>query len=135
MMIPAAEVSAGAIPASPNGSGMDPLPSQNLFEHFASQSSTAAQTTTPAELGSDILNALENPIEQAQSFSAQMHDQQTATVSEGTTSSDEAGLGDMQFDRMLDSLSAMFDHATLMKLMSSCASQTSGAARTLLRGQ
>lgn len=134
-MIPATEVSTGAIPAAPNGGGMERIPSQNLFEHIASQSSTTAQATTPAELGADILSALENPIDQAQSFSARLRDNQGAVTSDAVNQGNASELGDMQFDRMLDSLSAMFDHATLMKLMSSCASQTSGAARTLLRGQ
>lgn len=141
-MIPATE--AGATPLSaPNGAGMDNLATQNLFEHIAGQQGSTLQATTPAELGSNIMNALENPIEQAQSFASALRAQREGHVassdhvssSNGMPSNGTEGLGDVQFDRMLDSLTAMFDHATLMKLMSSCASQTSGAFRTLLRGQ
>ncbi|QEM82574.1 hypothetical protein [Halomonas binhaiensis] len=136
MMIPATE--AGATPLSaPNASGMQNLTSQNLFEHIAGQQGTTLQATTPAELGSDLMNALENPIEQAQSFASALRAERAGHAPSGASvpGSDAEGLGDMQFDRMLNSLTAMFDHATLMKLMSSCASQTSGAFRTLLRGQ
>lgn len=136
-MIPATE--AGATPLSaPNAAGMENLTSQNLFEHIAGQQGTTLQATTPAELGSNIMNALENPIEQAQSFASALRaERETGHAPSGANGpgNETEGLGDMQFDRMLDSLTAMFDHATLMKLMSSCASQTSGACRTLLRGQ
>ncbi|MFM9272145.1 hypothetical protein ACJ7V3_18100 [Halomonas elongata] len=134
-MIPTTTIGAAA---PPNGAGTEVLAAQNLFEHMAQQSGMTLQATTPVELGTNILDALEGPLDKVQNFSDKLQDSdtmRTAPGSEGTAGEGAGGLEDMQFDRMLESFSAMFDHATLTKLMSSCASQTSGACKTLLRGQ
>ncbi|MBE0398773.1 hypothetical protein EI168_01440 [Halomonas sp. FME1] len=133
-MIPTTTI--GAAPP-PGGGGTEALAAQNLFEHMAQQSGVTLQATTPAELGSSILNSLEGPLDKVQNFSNRLQDSDVLRSSggEGVAGERAVGVEDMQFDRMLESFSTMFDHATLTKLMSSCASQMSGACQTLLRGQ
>ncbi|MDQ7729750.1 hypothetical protein [Halomonas sp. SpR8] len=131
-MIPTTTIGAAT---PPGGGGTEALAAQNLFEHMAQQSGVTLQATTPAELGTSILNSLEGPLDKVQNFSNKLQDSDAMRPSGGEDVAGEGGLEDMQFDRMLESFSTMFDHATLTKLMSSCASQMSGACKTLLRGQ
>ena len=133
-MIPTTTIGAAT---PPGGGGTEALAAQNLFEHMAQQSCVTLQLSTTAVLGSSILNSLEGPLDKVQSFSSRLHDSGAMRPSsgEGMAGEGAGGVEDMQFDRMLDSFSTMFDHATLTKLMSSCASQMSGACKTLLRGQ
>lgn len=151
-MTPTTSIGTEPMPVPSNGTDMMMQASQNLFEHMASTSSTTAQAITPAELGTNIMNMLEGPIERIQHFSVgweqgktdasqaainntSVDGGQATPSSEGSDSGEVAGLGDTQLDRMIESLSSMFDYATEARLLTSCASQVSGACTTLLRGQ
>lgn len=138
-MTPTTAIGAGPMPASASGPDLGALASQNLFEHMASTSGSTLQAVTPAELGGNLMSKLEGTIERIQNFSGRVGGDAGAPPSiadgEGMRSEEASGLGDPQFDRMIESFGAMFDHAVEARLISSCASQVSGACTTLLRGQ
>lgn len=125
--------------APSNSPDMGALASQNLFEHMASTSGTTLQAVTPAELGANIMNKLEGSIERVQNFSSRISENtdapQVASSTESMGGEEAGGLGDAQFERMIESFGALFDHAVEARLISTCASQVSGSCTTLLRGQ
>lgn len=136
-MTPTTALGAGS--AQPGVPDAGTLAAQNLFEHMAHTSGSSTQAVTPAELGASIIGKLEGTIERVQNFSNRVGgegDAAQSVTAGGTTEGNEAeALGDAHFERMIESFSAMFDHAVEARLMASGASQTSGACTTLLRGQ
>lgn len=138
-MIPTTALGAGPMPAQAALPETGALAPQNLFEHMARTSSSTQQAVTPAELGASVMSKLEGTIERVQNFAGRIGGEFEAAkptaAGEGTGGDKAEALGDAQFERMIESFSAMFDHAVEARLMASCASQTSGACTTLLRGQ
>lgn len=128
----------GASSIQPGVPDTGTLAAQNLFEHMAHTSGASTQAVTPAELGANIIDKLEGTIGRMQNFSQVSGEGQSAepVIADGPDGGNAAeGLGDAHFDRMIESFSAMFDHAVEARLLASGASQTSGACTTLLRGQ
>ncbi|MDN3556901.1 hypothetical protein [Halomonas maura] len=138
-MTPTTAIGAGPMPASASGPDLGALASQNLFEHMARTSGSTLQAVTPAELGGDLMSKLEGTIERIQNFTDRVGGDAGAPSSiadgEGMRSEEASGLGDSEYERMIASFGAMFDHAVEARLISSSASQVSGACKTLLRGQ
>lgn len=140
-------IGADVLPAQIQNPNLGLSTSQNLFEHAAQSSNAASQGITPAELGADIMSNLDGFIERVQHFSDRTigldSPSQTTTGGVETTqavfneaSTDAAGgLNDSHFDRIIESLSNVFDHAIETQMVVRGATQISGSANTLLRGQ
>lgn len=137
-MTPTTAIGAGPMPASASGPDLGALASQNLFEHMASTSGSTLQAVTPAELGGNLMSKLEGTIERIQNFPDRVGGDAGAPSSiadgEGVRSEEASGLGDPQFERMIESFGAMFDHAVDVRMVATCASQTAEACKRVTQG-
>ena len=117
------------------------LASQNLFEHIAQQAQGMSQGTSPMQLGEGVLNNIGGYLERARQFSERAENlgPKPLQVSDtGTTALPKEGaprMQDNQLEQVVGSLSRMFDHAIETQMVVRGATQVSGAANTLLRGQ
>ncbi|WP_244650810.1 MULTISPECIES: hypothetical protein [unclassified Pseudomonas] len=132
-------IAATAVPAQPPiadavGTGQV---SQNLFEHMARQPAVAPTGTSPAQLGAGVLDNLDGFFNRTQRFAERAADL-------GARQTDPAGAGhpapaqaaaDPQLQKVVESLSLMFDHSIETQMVVRGATQVSGAANTLLKGQ
>lgn len=142
-MTPTTPVGAGAVPT--NAPDMGTLASQNLFEHMAHTSSASSQGLSPADVGANLMNSLDGSIERLQSFSTRVGDagvdspsaSDGAEYSQATPQGAEAvgGADNKHFDRIIESLGSVFDHAIETQMVVRGTTQFSGAANTLLKGQ
>ena len=132
-------IGAGAVSGSVPDMGS--MASQNLFEYMAHTSNASFQGLSPADVGADIMNNLDGSIERLQNFSSRIVDspvvdggteylQPTSQGVEATGGPDER-----HFDRMIESLGSVFDHAIETQMVVRGTTQFSGAANTLLKGQ
>lgn len=134
-MLPTA---ANAVPAQPpivdtTGTGQV---SQNLFEHMAQQPAVATTGTSPAQLGAGVLDNLDGFFNRTQRFAERAADlgtHQADSVAGSSTAPHTAA--DPQLQKVVDSLSLMFDHSIETQMVARGATQVSGAANTLLKGQ
>lgn len=114
--------------------------SQNLFEHIASQASKGTAGVGPEQIGANLMERLNGFIERSQRFN------ESAEVSSGSevrpsasleppvaTESGRLGTGEM--DRLIASLSQVFDYSIETQMVVRGATQISGSANTLMRGQ
>ncbi|KKX26170.1 hypothetical protein [Rhizobium sp. LC145] len=130
-----------------------PQATQNLFEHVAAQAKALPEGAGPAQLGQEMLQNLKGFFERSGSFAerASSLTQRTPQATGGelvSAGSKGAGLADLpqtrnsaipvdqsQMDKVIQSLSMMFDHSIETQLVVRGTTQVSGAANTLLRGQ
>ncbi|WP_413043708.1 hypothetical protein [Pseudomonas sp. YJ42] len=131
-----------AISTSNLASGGQELASQNLFEHLASQAQSAGQGASPAQLGEGLVNGLDGFLERSQAFAARadsLSGSGPTAVDAQVSVVDQPGaptrMADAQLEKVAESLSRMFDHAIETQMVVRGATQISGAANTLLRGQ
>ena len=137
-MIPSAAV------ATPAVTGQDALAqaSQNLFEHMASSSKGMPAGAGPNQVGEGLMNRLNGFIDRSQHFS------ERATSSPGATQAsahnapvDKAGtvqpgqMNETQVDKLMSSLSRVFDYSIETQMVVRGATQISGSANTLMKGQ
>ncbi|GHB11844.1 hypothetical protein [Salinicola rhizosphaerae] len=146
-------------PVTPPGAGTPtPLPmadtqslnSQNLFEHMASQAGQSAPGTSPGELGSNLLNNLDGFVDRVNAFSKDAQIPETSapdrfapvSVRETSAAAPPADGGDTptafsdeSMSQVADSLARVFDHSIETTMVVRGATQVSGSANTLLRGQ
>ncbi|WP_353980364.1 hypothetical protein [Salinicola endophyticus] len=151
-------------PVTPPGAGTPmPLPtpdtqtleSQNLFEHMANLAGQPAQGPSPGQLGSDLLDNLDGFIERVNAFSRDAQVPATAEAPErltstlpghapdsaaqatapGDASDTPTALDDASVTRVADTLARVFDHSIETTMVVRGATQVSGSANTLLRGQ
>jgi hypothetical protein len=136
-------IAANAVPAQPPiadavGTGQV---SQNLFEHMARQPAIAPTGTSPAQLGAGVLDNLDGFFNRTQRFAERAADlgarpsdrpAGSPTVGHSTPS---PGPADQQLQKVVESLSLMFDHSIETQMVVRGATQVSGAANTLLKGQ
>lgn len=146
-MTPTTPIGAGSLPIQATDPNMGSLASQNMFEHIARTSSTSSQGITPAGLGSDVISNLDGFIERVQSFSSRTNSlespsltmtsglEQAQIASDGANADAAGGPGESDFDRMIESLSRVFDHSIETQMVVRGTTQISGSANTLLRGQ
>ncbi|RKD87184.1 hypothetical protein C8D96_0642 [Kushneria marisflavi] len=121
--------------------------SQNLFEHMASQASASHQTS-PSELGANLLDNLDGFFNRVSSFSQETGaDSVQASEPMAQVTTPENGLpvndgGDTPsvldneaMAKVVDSLGRVFDHSIETSMVVRGATQVSGSANTLLKGQ
>ncbi|GFZ64346.1 hypothetical protein PSE10B_08680 [Pseudomonas amygdali pv. eriobotryae] len=139
---PAASPAAAALP-SPGGGGV-PQASQNLFEHMAETSKGMPQGASPHQIGSNLMERLDGFIDRSRQFSerADALTQGNALQSDNhapspaTSAAQAPGkVGEPQVDRIVQSLGRMFDYSIETQMVVRGATQISGSANTLLKGQ
>lgn len=117
------------------------LASQNLFEHMAQQAQGLSQGASPAQLGEGLLNNLDGFLARAKNFTERANETTqpsplaNAAVEPKASGEAPAKVQDNQIEQVVGSLSRMFDHAIETQMVVRGATQVSGAANTLLRGQ
>lgn len=145
----------GAAPAtaalqSPGGGGAAQA-SQNLFEHMAETAKGMPHGASPHQIGSNLMERLDGFIDRSRQFSeradAMTHGSAPQPASEAAstlrTGADPAGkagtveskTGGPQVDQIVQSLGRMFDYSIETQMVVRGATQISGSANTLLKGQ
>lgn len=138
----------GAAPAtaamqSPGGGGV-PQASQNLFEHMAETSRGMPQGASPHQIGSNLMERLDGFIDRSRQMSERADAMTSGTAPQPTseaanafkTGADPAGkVGGPQVDQIVQSLGRMFDYSIETQMVVRGATQISGSANTLLKGQ
>lgn len=125
--------------------GMASQASQNLFEHMAQIAQGTAQGASPAQLGAGVMQNLNGFLDRVHRFAdrasalpslsnpinaSHMGALQPPGAANAAGKSTSAPL-----DSVIKSLSLMFDHSIETQLVVRGATQVSGAANTLLKGQ
>ncbi len=140
-MIPSAAV------ATPPVAGQDALAqvSQNLFEHMASSSKGMPAGAGPNQVGENLMQRLSGFIDRSQHFSerasgaATPHATASSPVSthqvEKSGTVEPGKTGEAQVDKLMASLSRVFDYSIETQMVVRGATQISGSANTLMKGQ
>lgn len=129
-----------AIPVVPLSAVSDVTAAQApgaAFEQIANEArSRALDATSPPQLGSAMLDNLSGYIERAGRFSAPgAATAASASVAPPGGSAPGPGMTSSQIDRVIASLSTVFNYSIETQLVVRGGTQISGAANTLLRGQ
>jgi hypothetical protein len=113
--------------------------SQTLFENMAQQSPAATTGSSPAQLGAGVLENLDGFFTRTQRFAERAANlsgaAQPPVPSGPDTATAHAPGADPQLQKVVESLSLMFDHSIETQMVVRGATQVSGAANTLLKGQ
>lgn len=135
----------GAAPAAaalqpPEGGGVARA-SQNLFEHMAETARGMPHGASPHQIGNNLMERLDGFIDRSRQFT-QRADAMSRGTPVGETASvpkaaaDPAGsVGGAQVDQLVHSLGRMFDYSIETQMVVRGATQISGSANTLLKGQ
>ncbi|WP_459199791.1 hypothetical protein [Pseudomonas tremae] len=138
----AASPAAAALPSPGGGAG--PQASQNLFEHMAETSKGMPQGASPHQIGSNLMERLDGFIDRSRQFSqradalTQGSAPQAASQPSVAAASDGQAVGKVggpQVDQIVQSLGRMFDYSIETQMVVRGATQISGSANTLLKGQ
>lgn len=147
---------AAAMP--PSGGALDAQASQNLFEHMAGSAKGMPQGASPHQIGEGLMERLNGFIDRSRSFSERAEGLQNGSGSGGASPSpatqsvaagDKPGaaqnvasngeapkkVGEQQVDQIVHSLGRMFDYSIETQMVVRGATQISGSANTLLKGQ
>jgi hypothetical protein len=128
---------------SPGGGGA-PQASQNLFEHMAETAKGMPQGASPHQIGTNLMERLDGFIDRSRQFSeradAMTHGAAPQPASEAAGSVKPSGdtpgkVGGPQVDQIVQSLGRMFDYSIETQMVVRGATQISGSANTLLKGQ
>lgn len=128
---------------SPGGGGV-PQASQNLFEHMAETAKGMPQGASPHQIGTNLMERLDGFIDRSRQFSeradAMTHGTAPQPASEAASSVKATGdtpgkVGGPQVDQIVQSLGRMFDYSIETQMVVRGATQISGSANTLLKGQ
>ncbi|MFB4392310.1 MULTISPECIES: hypothetical protein [unclassified Pseudomonas] len=137
--------STAALP--PSGGLQAPGASQNLFEHMANGAKGMPEGASPHQIGESLMQRLDGFIDRSRNFSARAETlgqagTQPALAPPHSPSSfasvaGEGGrkVGDPQMDQIVQSLGRMFDYSIETQMVVRGATQVSGSANTLLKGQ
>jgi len=138
-----------ALPPSGGQGGLQA--SQNLFEHMANSAKGMPAGASPHQIGEGLMERLNGFIDRSRNFS-----ERADTLSNGPTpATSPAGgaektfsatnasstgeppkkVGDQQIDQVVHSLGKMFDYSIETQMVVRGATQISGSANTLLKGQ
>lgn len=137
-MLPSVTTAVPVAPPSVDPTGASQA-SQNLFENMAQQSPAATTGTSPAQLGAGVLENLDGFFTRTQRFAERAANlggaAQPPVPSGPGTATTPAAWADPQLQKVVESLSLMFDHSIETQMVVRGATQVSGAANTLLKGQ
>nr|WP_165493603.1 MULTISPECIES: hypothetical protein [Pseudomonas] len=133
-------VSAAVATAAPTAAGQDVAQvSQNLFEHMASQAKGMPQGASPNQIGENLMERLNGFIDRSRGFSDSASVERTPYVSSSPVDKgagvEPGKVNEQQIDRLVGSLSRVFDYSIETQMVVRGATQISGSANTLLRGQ
>lgn len=150
-----ASLAAPATAALPPSGGPGGLQgSQNLFEHMAGNAKGMPQGASPHQIGDGLMERLNGFIDRSRSFSERA-DGLTSGSTPGPSSTPAAAgaekpasaqdlassgqppkkVGEQQVDQIVHSLGKMFDYSIETQMVVRGATQISGSANTLLKGQ
>jgi hypothetical protein len=147
---------AAAMP--PSGGALDVQASQNLFEHMAGSAKGMPQGASPHQIGEGLMERLNGFIDRSRSFSERAEGLQNGSGSgaaspspatQSVAAGDKPGaaqnvasngeapkkVGEQQVDQIVHSLGRMFDYSIETQMVVRGATQISGSANTLLKGQ
>jgi hypothetical protein len=139
---------AASATALPPSAGAGPAgASQNLFEHMANTAKGMPEGASPHQIGSGLMERLNSFIDRSRTFSERadlltnnpsappqvMADIRTS----GASPAAEPGkkVAEQQVDQIVHSLGKMFDYSIETQMVVRGATQISGSANTLLKGQ
>lgn len=133
-------VSAAVATATPAAAGQDVAQvSQNLFEHMASQAKGMPQGASPNQIGENLMERLNGFIDRSKGFSDSAAVERTPYTSSAPVDKgagvEPGKVNEQQIDRLVGSLSRVFDYSIETQMVVRGATQISGSANTLLRGQ
>jgi len=133
-------VSAAVATAAPTAAGQDVAQvSQNLFEHMASQAKGMPQGASPNQIGENLMERLNGFIDRSRGFSEGAAVERTPYASSSPVDKgagvEPGKVNEQQIDRLVGSLSRVFDYSIETQMVVRGATQISGSANTLLRGQ
>lgn len=121
--------------------------SQSLFEHMANASGSIQQGAGPQELGANLMERLNGFIDRSRGFSertdlvakgaapARTNEPGAAEKTVTPTAEAPKRVGEQQVNQLVQSLGKMFDYSIETQMVVRGATQVSGAANTLLKGQ
>jgi hypothetical protein len=151
---------AAAMP--PSGGALNAQASQNLFEHMAGSAKGMPQGASPHQIGEGLMERLNGFIDRSRSFSERAEGLQNGSASgaaspspatspapQAVSAGDKPGaaqnlasngeapkkVGEQQVDQIVHSLGRMFDYSIETQMVVRGATQISGSANTLLKGQ
>ncbi|SBW81697.1 hypothetical protein PVE_R1G3815 [Pseudomonas veronii 1YdBTEX2] len=150
MTVSLATTATAALP--PSGGQVDLQASQNLFEHMTDSAKGMPAGAGPQQIGEGLMERLNGFIDRSQNFSkradaltngsmvgnavAPAGTQQFASLPNGAAAGEPATkVADQQIDQIVQSLGRMFDYSIETQMVVRGATQISGAANTLLKGQ
>lgn len=142
-MLPSAAV------ATPPVAGQDAMAqvSQNLFEHMASNSKGMPAGAGPNQVGENLMQRLNGFIDRSQHFSERASissptsQRYTSSGPDNASQVDKSGTvepgktSEAQVDQLMSSLSRVFDYSIETQMVVRGATQISGSANTLMKGQ
>lgn len=147
---------AAAMP--PSGGALNAQASQNLFEHMAGSAKGMPQGASPHQIGEGLMERLNGFIDRSRSFSERAEGLQNGSAPgaasapsapQAVAAGDKPGaaqnlasngeapkkVGEQQVDQIVHSLGRMFDYSIETQMVVRGATQISGSANTLLKGQ
>ncbi|MDR9877971.1 hypothetical protein RJC98_22545 [Pseudomonas allii] len=140
-------LAAGASALPPSAGAGPAGASQNLFEHMANTAKGMPEGASPHQIGSGLMERMNSFIDRTRAFSERA-DLLTNTPSAPppaqaeirTASASPQGepgkkVGEQQVDQIVHSLGKMFDYSIETQMVVRGATQISGSANTLLKGQ
>ena len=131
---------------------MDAQASQNLFEHMAGTAKGMPQGASPHQIGEGLMERLNGFIDRSRRFSERAEGLQNGSAPgnrqavaggekpmavQNLASNGEPPkkVGEQQVDQIVHSLGRMFDYSIETQMVVRGATQISGSANTLLKGQ
>ena len=133
-------VSAAVASATPAVAGQDVAQvSQNLFEHIASQAKGMPHGASPNQIGENLMERLNGFIDRSRGFSENAAVSRTTQLSNAPVDKgagvEPGKVSEQQIERLAGSQSLVFDYSIETQMVVRGATQISGSANTLLRGQ
>ena len=122
---------------------------QSLFDYVASQAKSGAPATSLHDLGVKVMHNLDGYVNRATDFSHQAKTRSPVITGENFSVGNDyistevkpngfsngGKFADQHLDKVVQSLSLMFDYSIETQMVVRGATQVSGAANTLVRGQ
>lgn len=140
-------LAAGASALPPSAGAGPAGASQNLFEHMANTAKGMPEGASPHQIGSGLMERMNSFIDRTRAFSERADvltnnpsAPPTASAEIRTASASPQGepvkkVGEQQVDQIVHSLGKMFDYSIETQMVVRGATQISGSANTLLKGQ
>lgn len=149
MTVSLAATTTAAMPPSGGAGGLQA--SQNLFEHMASSAKGSPAGASPHQIGDGLIDRLNSFIDRSRSFSKQadlltngatpgngapvINQEKPVSAQNPSAVEPPKKVGELQIDQIVQSMGKMFDYSIETQMVVRGATQISGSANTLLKGQ